>query len=431
MVRESALSSSQSATRVVWTLTLCTSLSLLGDSTLYAVLPSYHPAVGIGVVQVGWLLSMNRLVRPPLNMLSGWLSQRIGPRTPYIVGLTVGALSTIGYSLCRGFWPLLAMRALWGVAWALLAVSAYGLMLDVTAETTRGRLAGIYTSISYFGGSVGAMLGGFLVDALGFSRAMLILGALSTLAGLFALTLPRAHRRPARPGAAEAGLAWGPRLRSWGRAMRHLDVRLWLVLALSFAHRFLFAGVFYSTFGLYLQQTLGETLRLGTAVIGVASLTGTLLFLRNVVSVLVGPTLGYLSDVLGDRTRVLILGEVLGMAALACLALDGALWVTGVGVLLAAMAYGIVPPMLVSWMGDLTRTGERGAIVGGYQTMGDVGSGLGPLVAYALAAAWGLPAAYGLSAALCALTVPLILLVRSRAAGRPTLAVADPSVHGA
>lgn len=419
------------ALRVVWTLTLCTSLSLLGDSTLYAVLPSHYPAVGIGAVQMGWLLSVNRLVRPPLNMLSGWLSQRLGPRAPYVVGLTIGALSTLGYSLCRGFWPLLAMRALWGVAWALLAVSAYGLMLDVTAENTRGRLAGIYTSISYFGGSLGAMLGGFLVDALGFSRAMLILGTLSTAAGVVALTLPRVHRPRAPRNGEGVRPTLDGRLRAWGGALRHLDPRLWLILILSFAHRFLFAGVFYSTFGLYLQQTLGDSLQLGAAVIGVASLTGTLLFLRNVVSVLVGPALGYLSDVLGDRTRVLILGETLGMGALTCLALGRAPWVAGVGVLLAAMAYGIVPPMLVSWMGDLTRTGERGVIVGGYQTMGDIGSGLGPLVAYALAASQGLSWAYGLSAALSALTVPLILFTRSRSPGRTTLPVTDPGPRGA
>lgn len=407
---------SHSALRIIWTLTLCTSLSLLGDSTLYAVLPSYHPALGMGALQVGWLLSINRLVRPPLNMLSGWLSWRLGPRTPYIVGLTVGAASTLGYGLCHGFWPLLAMRALWGVAWALLAVSAYGLALDVTTGDTRGRLAGIYTSFSYFGGSLGAMLGGFLVDSLGFPRAMLILGGLSSAAGVTALTLPRTrHRRPAAPAEASAPTP-GVRLRAWGLALRRLDARLWLVLALSFAHRFLFAGVFYSTFGLYLQQTLGASLHLGAAVIGVASLTGTLLFLRNVVSVVVGPSLGYLSDILGDRTRVLIFGEVLGMGALGCLALGGSAWIAGVGVLLAAVAYGVVPPMLVSWMGDLTRPGERGTIVGGYQTMGDLGSGLGPLVAYALVALWGLPWVYALSAALCGLTVPLILLVRARAA---------------
>ena len=119
------------------------------------------------------------------------------------------------------------------------------------------------------------------------------------------------------------------------------------------------------------------------------------------------------------------------MGALACLAVGGSPWVAGAGVLLAAMAYGVVPPMLVSWMGDLTRTGERGAIVGGYQTMGDLGSGLGPLVAYALAAAWGLPGVYGLSAALCALTVPLILLVRVRATGGATLPLARSGAHDA
>jgi MFS family permease len=81
-------------------------------------------------------------------------------------------------------------------------------------------------------------------------------------------------------------------------------------------------------------------------------------------------------------------------------------------VLFTAVAYGMVPPMLLSWMGDLTHTGKRGATVGGYQTMGDLGSGLGPLVAYALAAVWGLQTVYGLSALLLGLTVPLILRVR-------------------
>ena len=427
-VRESALRPRPLALRVVWTLTLCTSLSLLGDSTLYAVLPSCHPALGIGALQVGWLLSINRLVRPPLNMVSGWLSQRLGPRAPYIVGLAVGSISTIGYGLCRGFWPLLAMRALWGVAWALLAVSAYALALDVSTEGTRGRLAGIYTSCSYFGGSMGAMLGGFLVDGQGFATAMLILGGLSSAACLMATTLPRARCRPAssRP-TVESRARW----QGWRRALQHLDARLWLILALSFAHRFLFAGVFYSTFGLYLQQALGDSLRVGTVVIGVASLTGVLLFLRNVLSVLVGPSLGYLSDVLGDRTGVLILGQVLGMGALGCLALGRSMWIAGLGVLLAAISYGVVPPMLVSWMGDLTRTGGRGIIVGGYQTMGDIGSGLGPLVAYSVAATWGLSRVYGVSAILCALTVPLTLFVRARAAANPGISVPGSGGDGA
>lgn len=400
--------------RVVWTLTLCTSLSLLGDTAVYAVLPSHYAAVGITTLQLGWMLSINRLVRLPLNIVSGWMSDKFGPKRPYIAGLVIGAVSTVGYGLSRSFWPLLACRALWGVAWACLAVAAYGMLLDVGPEELRGRMAGIYTPFCYFGGSLGAMLGGFLVDAVGFSDAMLVLGACTFLGCLVALSLPRIQHKPVDP--TRAALARRPslavRLRWWREGLRRLDSRIWLIWTLSFTHRFFFAGVFYSTFGLHLVNAMGEKAHMGTLVVGIASLTGTLLFVRSVVTVLVGPGLGYLSDRLGDRTYVLLLGEALGVAGLLCLAVGGSPWLVGAGVLFAACAYGVVPPMLVSWMGDLTRLGKRGSIVGGYQTLGDLGSGTGPLVAYALVALVGTRPVYGLSAGLLFLSIPLILAAR-------------------
>ena len=414
--------------RVAWTLALCTSLSLLGDATIYPVLPSQFEVVGITALQVGWLLSINRLVRPPLNMISGWLSSRVGPRTPYIVGLLIGAFSTLGYGLVRGFVPLLACRALWGVAWSLIAVSAYGMVLDVTELDTRGRLAGIYASFSYFGGALGAMFGGFLVDALGFSRGMLILGACTLLGGATAWTLPRPQRRATRRQRGESPLTTRAKRALYG--LRHLDRRLWLILALSFAHRFFFAGVFSSTFGLYLRNALGDRPQIGQLVVGIASLAAILFFLRNLISVLVGPLLGYLSDRLGDRTRVLVMGEAMGVLALLCLAAGKTPWLVGLGVILAAIAYGIVPPMLVSWMGDLTHEGRRGLIVGGYQTMGDIGSGLGPLVAYSLVVSVGTRPVYAAGAGLLALTIPLIIAARGQALQPPLSSRADSHTRG-
>jgi MFS family permease len=400
--------------RVVWTLTLCTSLSLLGDTAVYAVLPSHYAAVGITALQLGWILSINRLVRLPLNIVSGWMADKFGPKQPYVAGLIIGALSTVGYGLSTGFWPLLACRVLWGVAWACLAVAAYGMILDVGPQEVRGRLTGIYTPFAYFGGSLGAMLGGFLVDAVGFSEAMLVLGACTFLGCLVALSLPPTQHKPADP--ARAAPSRSPslpvRLRWWSEGLRRLDSRIWLIWALSFTHRFFFAGVFYSTFGLHLANAVGEKAHIGKLVIGIASLTGALLFVRSVATVLVGPSLGYLSDRLGDRTYVLLLGEALGVAGLLCLAVGGSPWLVGAGVLLAACAYGVVPPMLVSWMGDLTSLGKRGSIVGGYQTMGDLGSGTGPLVAYALVALVGTRSVYGLCAGLLFLSIPLILAAR-------------------
>ena len=118
---------------------------------------------------------------------------------------------------------------------------------------------------------------------------------------------------------------------------------------------------------------------------------------------------------------MLVLGELLGAAGLLLLALAKAPWVAGLGVLLAAAAYGMVPTMLVAWLGDLTLPGERGLLIGAYQTLGDLGCGVGPLAAYALLAWLNLPALYGLSALALLLMVPFIWRIgaaRSKPADR-------------
>ena len=185
--------------------------------------------------------------------------------------------------------------------------------------------------------------------------------------------------------------------------------------------------VFYSTLGLFLKQVLGDTVHLGAAAVGISSFTATLLFVRNGISVLAGPTVGWVSDRLGERTRVLLLGEILGVIGFVCLALGRSLWLLLPAVIAVAIAYAIVPPMLVAWMGDVTHAGRRGGVVGGFQTAGDIGSGLGPLVAYSLIEALGAATVYGSSAGLLALTVPVLL--RSRRHRRAIGGSAAPMLH--
>ncbi|NLT43694.1 MAG: MFS transporter [Anaerolineae bacterium] len=411
------MSATAPARRIVWTLSLCTALALFGDTTLYAVLPAEYGLLAISAAQVGWLLSVNRLVRLPLNLVSGWLADRLGSRGPYIIGVAIGALSTASYGLTRGFWPLLVSRALWGVAWSLLSVAAYNLILEVSQADNRGRYTSIYASYSYFGGSVGMLLGGFLVDWIGLSQAMLALSAASGAGVLAALTLPRTPRRPTPVDAERERPSLRRSLQASLRGMRQADPRLWVIAVLNFAHRFFFAGVFYATFGLYLRQALGDGVHLGDWAVGIASLTSLLLFARNVTTIVASPALGHLSDRLGSRRKVLVLGEVLGVVALLAFARSTDTLFIGAGVLLAAVAYGVVPPLLMAWLGDLTAAGSRGRHVGGYQTAGDLGSGLGPLAAYAVIPVLGIQWVYGLSGALLALTVPLIFLVgRARSA---------------
>jgi MFS family permease len=383
---------------------------------MYAVLPSQYPLLGLLALHVGWMLSVNRLVRLPLNLVSGWLTDHLGGRGPYIVGIAIGAVSTAGYGLSSDFWVLLAFRAMWGLSWALLVVAALRMILDVTTAHTRGRLVGIYNSGAFMAGSLGALLGGVLTDAIGFHQAMLILGGLTGLGFLGALTLPRAERTAP---SIEAGvrrrsqslIARLSGLREWGR---QLDRSILAISVLNFAHRFFFAGIFYGTLGLYLRGTVGEEIRLGTIAVGVASLTAFLLFIQNVLTMLTAPGAGHLSDRLGDRSPVVILGEITGVAGLIWFALGSSMPTIAVGIVLIATVYGVIPPLVMAWMGDLCRADRRGSTVGIYQTMGDLGSGLGPLVAYWLLERAGIHWVYGISAGCLALTVPLVLGIRRR-----------------
>ncbi len=406
------------ADRVTWTLTACTALALFGDATLYAVLPSEHADVGIAAAAVGWMLSINRLVRLPLNAMSGWLGDRVGPRGPYIVGLLLGVISTAGYAFVRGFWPLFVLRALWGVAWALIVVSAYGMILGVSTSETRGRLTGTYASFSFFGGAVGAMLGGYLVDVRGWVTTMQVLGACSLAGLLLAFTLPRTPARTQR--------AVGQPLRNTSTALsitraaqkardviRRLDSRYYVILLVNFTHRALFAGVLYATLGRYLLDVYGDPIALGSRVIGVASLAGILSFVRNLVTVVVGPGLGHVSDRLQDRATLLSAGAIAGACGLGLFAIGESLVVVMVGVLLTAIAYGIMPPLLMAWLGDITPTTRHSSAVSAYQTMGDLGSGLAPILVYWLLEALSIRTVYLISAGCLLLAVPFITRMRA------------------
>ena len=188
--------------RVLFPLGLAVCLSLYGDLTLYAVLVTQLDVVGLTLASVGIMLSVNRLVRIPGNPLGGLLVDRFGRRPLFLLGMLLGALTTASYGLLRGFWPFLAARALWGVAWIFIHVSGMSMVLDISTPATRGRLTGVYTTWQQIGFALGPLLGGLLVDAAGFRPAMLV-GAGLTAVGLLvaALALPEtvpARIRPAR-----------------------------------------------------------------------------------------------------------------------------------------------------------------------------------------------------------------------------------------
>ena len=386
------------------------SLALLGDQMLYVFLPSHPAAAGITAASLGLVLSANRIVRLAANSLAGLLSDRLGRRRPYLLGMVLALVSTAGYLVSDSLWPLLLSRVLWGIAFSLLAVGGVAIMLDHSTDADRGRTVGAYQSLLQLGTLLGLVLSGFLTDLLGYRGTLMIYVPLAALGLGVAIWMLRdgalAHERPARSG---TGTPLGTLA-----ALRRLDPRLLAPAYVCFATHFAGSGVVMATLGIYLKSLAAEP---GAAawLLPVASLTGILLAVRRLAGMVTAPIAGYLMDRFGDRRIVAAAGVLVILAGFVVLVAGRGVDLVIVGVGLLAVGEGFSQPAVVVWTGDGTPSHLRGVVMGGLSTAGDLGAALGPLVGYALLETAGLRSAYGLCAALTLSALLVLAFVRGAA----------------
>jgi MFS family permease len=382
--------------RVLFPLGLGTALSLMGDATLYTVLPTHTADAGIALGSVGIILGVNRAVRLFLNGPAGLAYDRWPRRRLFAPALFVGALSTVIYAGTHGFWPLLVGRLLWGLAWSGIWVGGATIILDVTTDQDRGRWTGLYQTWFFLGGALGAFAGGLLTDRLGYNSTMWIGAGLTALGGLAALLL-LPETRSARPNSDDLLVKeTAPRLRAnWS---------LWIAASLQGINRFVTAGVLMATMALLVQDRLQSF----NLTLGMATLTGALLAGRTLLSTVAAPLAGTISDRLKSRWKVTMGGLIIGLIGMTLVA-QGTPVAILAGISLGAVSAGSVQALVTALTGDVVSQAQRGRAIGLLHTVGDLGSAIGPPAAYALMPWIELPGVYLLCAGLFAVGLILTL----------------------
>lgn len=365
-------------TQVLLTVGLGTALSLAGDASLYAVLPTHTVEAGVAVASVGILLSANRLIRLLLNGPIGLLCDRAPRRTIFVPALFIGSVSTAIYALSQGFWPLLAGRLLWGLAWTGIWVGGNTIILDISQPSTRGRWVGLYQLFFFMGTFSGAVSGGVLTDWLGYHPAMAI-GAMLTLLGAVAalLFLPETRSLPAGLRTQELSSVQA----SDRGAAPTRRAELVTAITLLGVNRLVIAGMLSSTLGLFFLERLGASIEWAGLAIGVATLTGLGLGMNSLISMLAAPLAGNLSDRQGSRWTVISGGLASGLAGFGLLAWGSPL-AFFISMPLIAISGGSNQSLATALVGDLTSHHRRGRWLGLMFTVGDLASAIGPLLAY-------------------------------------------------
>ena len=377
----------------------------VGGGVAFPTLPTLGTVLGISSAMVGLILSANRFTRLLMNTPAGQVLDTVGTRRPMIGGFLLQGLAPFGYALGlqAGALPVsaatvfLASRVAWGVGSAFVFVGAFSTVTAVTTEANRGRWVGYMRGGQSMGFPTGLVLGGVLTDAYGYTAAFLTAGA----AGLFAAAvafavLPRTDATVAAASSLRAlpGLVAG-------------DVRVFTVGAVNFVVRFLFAGVLLSTVVLYTRAN-GVTL----SVLSATGVSGVVMAVSVGFSSLTTLVVGRVSD--GLSNRALLTLPALGLLAAGFLLLGLVPTAAGaaVGVALVGVGVGGTNPPLLAYLGDISPADDLGKLGGAYNTFGDLGSTLGPLVALPLATRLPVTTLYvacGVPVVLVALLVALTL----------------------
>lgn len=189
--------------RAWWTLFAASSgfLMVSLDATIVNVaLPTLGRRLGAGLIQLQWVVDGYTLMFAAFQLVGGSLSDRLGARRAFTIGLSVFVIASLACGLAASPGMLIAARFVQGVGAAVqLPASLAMIRLGYTDTTARRRAVGVWAAAGGAAVAGGPVLGGLLLVSLGWRSiflANLAVGAVGLLAT--AKTIP-AHPERRRP----------------------------------------------------------------------------------------------------------------------------------------------------------------------------------------------------------------------------------------
>jgi EmrB/QacA subfamily drug resistance transporter len=199
---------------------LASSLDFIDGSVVNVGLPAIGRSLHGDASELQWAVNAYLLPLSALLLLGGALGDRFGRRRILAVGVVAFALGSAACAAAPNLEALIATRAFQGLAAALVLPSSLAVLGGAFEGAARSRAVGVWAASAAIASGVGPVLGGWLIDTVGWRAIFLInlpLAALAVGLALYAIEPgPRAAPRARLDvvgalliTAALTGLAWG------------------------------------------------------------------------------------------------------------------------------------------------------------------------------------------------------------------------------
>jgi EmrB/QacA subfamily drug resistance transporter len=199
---------------------LASSLAFIDGSVVNVGLHSIGRSLHGGAADLQWVINAYLLPLSALLLLGGAAGDRFGRRSLLIIGIAVFACASAACAFAPSLPWLLAGRTAQGFGAAMLMPNSLAILGGAFSGEARGRAIGTWAAAGAITGAIGPVLGGWLIDSVGwraifFLNLPLAAGAIA-LAAVFVRDPPKADKPPpldllgallATTGL--AGLTWG------------------------------------------------------------------------------------------------------------------------------------------------------------------------------------------------------------------------------
>ncbi|MGV8886184.1 MAG: DHA2 family efflux MFS transporter permease subunit [Microbacteriaceae bacterium] len=148
---------------------------ILVDSTIVSVAtPALISELNADINSVIWVTSAYLLAYAVPLLITGRLGDRFGPKNIYLIGLVVFTLSSLWCGLTGDITWLIVARVVQGLGAALMTPQTMAIITRIFAPDRRGAAMGLWGATAGVATLVGPVLGGVLVDGLGWQWIFIV-----------------------------------------------------------------------------------------------------------------------------------------------------------------------------------------------------------------------------------------------------------------
>ena len=163
---------------------------ILVDATIVSIAtPAIQADLGASVDAVVWVTSAYLLAYAVPLLITGRLGDRFGPRRVYLVGLTVFTLASLWCGLTNSIEMLVVARVFQGLGASMMTPQTMAVITRTFPPNKRGQAMSLWGATAGVATLVGPILGGVLVDGLGWEWIFFVNVPVGVIAFVLAMRL--------------------------------------------------------------------------------------------------------------------------------------------------------------------------------------------------------------------------------------------------